>query len=1068
MKKRIIILLSLLSVVTFVFAQNRIVTGTVTDDTGETVIGASVKIKGTSTGTITDLDGNFSIQAPNNNAVLQISYIGFQPREIRIGEQTHIRITLASDTEILDEVVIVGFGTQRKINATGAVKTIDNKILESRPIANAVQGLQGAVAGLNIVNDNGGGLGQAMEINIRGIGSIGEGSNSSPLILIDGIEGDLSSVNPNDIENISVLKDAAAASIYGSRAPFGVILVTTKSGSTEGKTSATYTGNVRISNPVSVPKPVDSYTYALMVNDAFMNAGGNPQFGAAQLNKILQYQRGELPYGIEPAEGQNDWAWGQRSFGNTDWYDEHLKDLTYSQEHNLSLRGGTKDVNYFLSANYFGQNGLFRYADEKYKRLSINGKLNIKIIDKLHLNWSTRLIDTENDKPSALNALFYHNLGRRSPLMPVYMPNGEYNKESMIPSLKEGGRSVNMNQLFYNQAQLTFEPLKNWRIYADLGSRIEKPRDTRQFKKVTISLPDGTPQYIPVLEGVADKNIVNENGTITRQPAAGISYYEKAYGHVNYFNTNFRSDYEMKFNNHYFKVLAGVQTEYFYTEKTRTASDDVLLDEKPFLPSGSGTNPRMSERKGEWSNIGIFGRINYNYADRYMAEVNLRGDGASRFPEDQRWGVFPSFSAGWNLGQEKFWESLYEKGFEMVKLRASYGILGNQNTQGFYDYYQKMEAVNGGFVLGGQEAVILPGPKPFSTSLTWEKIENTGVGLDLGFLSNRLSSSFDWFQRVTKDMVGPAKPLPGIFGANPPKTNNAELRTRGWELEIAWRDRIGKDLSYHITASLSDYESVVTKYDSPDGALSGYFKDKKLGDIWGYRVKGIAKSDREMNDWLSRNDQSALGQNWGGGDFMYKDLNEDGSVNAGGSSIFNPGDREVIGNGTPRYAFGLNLGVNWKFIDVSLFFQGIGKRDVFFDGSATFFGFAGEWQRSLYVDHLDYFRYAGESLGANYEDPYYARLRTDGNNRHVSDYYLQNAAYVRLKNAQIGFSLPSNNKISKYIRKGRIYLSGENLLTFTKLKIYDPEAIGSAISEYGPGKTYPMYRVFSVGLEVTF
>lgn len=293
------------------------------------------------------------------------------------------------------------------------------------------------------------------------------------------------------------------------------------------------------------------------------------------------------------------------------------------------------------------------------------------------------------------------------------------------------------------------------------------------------------------------------------------------------------------------------------------------------------------------------------------------------------------------------------------------------------------------------------------------------------------------------------------------------MQTRGWEVEASWRDRIGTDFSYNITATLSDYQSVITKYDSPDGALAGYFPGKKLGEIWGYQVKGIAKSDLEMNEWLSNHSQSALGKNWGGGDLMYKDLDNNGSVNNGGNTITDKGDLSVIGNGTPRYAFGLNLGASWKFINISLFFQGIGKREVFFNNSATFFGFAGEWQRSLFMEHLDYFRYAGDPLGANL-NPYYGRLRIDQNNIQLSDRFVQDASYLRLKNIQIGFTLPKTAALSKHLQKARLYFSGENLFTFTNLMIYDPEAIGSSISEYGPGKTYPMYRVFSAGLELTF
>ena len=1045
------------------------VKGVVVDSSGEPVIGASVIEKGNAkVGTATDIDGNFVLKVSSAKSSLEVSYIGMQTAtEPLKGRTSGIRITLTDGSINIEEVVIVGYGTQKKINATGAVKTIDNSTLESRPISNAVQGLQGAIAGLNITNDNGGGLGESMSINIRGVGSIGDGSNASPLVLIDGMEGDLSSINPNDLENISVLKDAAAASIYGSRAPFGVVIVTTKGGSKGTRVS--YTGNLRIQQPIKVPHMADSYTFALMMNDAYTNSGGNAPFSKSHLEKILQYQRGEIDYGTEPYENQNTWRTNQACWGNTDWYDVYLKKATTSQEHNLSVTGGSDKVTYYLSANYMGQTGLFNYCDEELDRLTLNGKMNIKFNDYVRFTWSTRFISLDNEKPSALNALFYHNLGRRAAVMPIYYPTGEYTQGSMIKSMTEGGRQVQKTQQLYNQANLVVEPVKGWQIHAELNSRIENNPYTRQFNPIQHTLPDGTPEYIQVLEGVAEKHTINDNGTFAVQPAAGESYYEKAQTNINYFSTNVYTDYELNLNrDHHFKFLVGEQTEYYKREVTRVATRNVLLTDTPFLPSEVGGETKMmSESKGEWATIGVFGRINYNYADRYMLELNLRTDGASRFPRDQRWGVFPSVSAGWNIAQERFWEPLRYKGLEYFKLRGSYGLLGNQNTTSFYPYYQRMASTSGTLVLGGQQATVLPMYSPYSTSLTWEKIENAGVGVDLGMLRNRLTASFDWYQRTTKDMVGPAKALSGVYGASAPKTNNAELRTRGWELELGWRDQIGKDFSYGISASVSDYKTLITKYDSPDDAISGWYEGKNYGDIWGFEVVGIAQSDAEMNNYLAQHSQSSIGSKWGGGDLMYADLNNDGSVDMGSQTLADHGDLKVIGNSTPRFAYSFTLEGKWKWIDFRAFFQGVAKREVFFKGSATFFGIAAEWQRSLYYDHLDYFRYAGSELGANF-DSYYGRLRIDQNNIQVCDRFLQNAGYLRLKNLQVGFNLPSNSKLSRYVRKARLYLSGENLFTLTGLRIYDPEAVGSTDSEYGPGKTYPQYRTYSVGLEVTF
>ena len=1053
------------------------VTGNVVDENSEPVAYATVKVKNTQTSTTTDINGNFTISVPNDRTVLQVTYVGYDTYEATVGSQRNLKIKLNPASDMLKEVVVVAFGTQKKINATGAVKTIGDEALEARPISNAVQGLQGVVSGLNITNDMGGGLGQEMNINIRGIGSIGEGSNSSPLILIDGMEGDLSTINPNDIENISVLKDGASASIYGSRAPFGVILVTTKKGRTGFNVN--YTGNVRFQQPIKVPHMVDGLSYAIAVNDAFEAAGGNIQFNSERLDRIRAFMNGELKYGISYQEGQNQWGGFGQGFGNTNWYDVYLKNLTTSHEHNLSISGASNKLNYYFSTNYMGQTGLFEYADEKYNRLTLNGKLSFQINKYVNVQWNTRFININNDKPSALNDLFYHNLGRRSPLGVVYLPNDEFHTESMIPAIKYGGRQNQKTRQLYNQGTVVVEPIKNWKIHAEINSRIERNPFSRSFDPIGIHLPDGTWQYVQVLEGVDAGHTMNtSSGTFNVNPAAGEVYRENAKTKINYFSTNIYTDYELTLrDNHHFKFLLGEQSEYFHRKIDRDAF--YYITNRTTQPSQGGVTfeseseasdiSRLSSFKdGEWSSLGFFGRINYNYADRYMAEVNLRADGASRFPKNQRWAFFPSVSVGWNIAEEPFWKPLYQAGFGYLKFRASYATLGNQNTTSFYPYYQQMNTNLGSLVLGGEQATVLPMYSPFSASLTWETIENIGVGVDWGFFKNRLTGSFDWYQRKTKDMVGPANALSALYGATAPKTNNAELRTRGWELEIAWRDKIGKDFSYGIAATLSDYKTIITKYDSPDGNINGWYEGKNYGDIWGFRVKGIAKSDAEMQDHLAEASQSSLGTLWGGGDIMYYDLNGDGKVDRGSQTLDDPGDLTVIGNTTPHYAYSFTLDAQWKFIDIRAFFQGIGKRDFYFTGSATFFGIVRPYQRSLYMDHLDYFRYAGSQLGANL-DPYYPRMHADQNlqNIQVNDRYLQNASYLRLKNLQIGFTLPRETKLAKYVKKARLYFSAENLLTWTNLRIFDPEAVGNN-DNWGPGKTYPQYRTYSIGLELTF
>lgn len=1063
------ILLSLCFLATLAALAETIVTGVVLEPDGDSLIGASVCEKGhASAGTVTGINGDFSLKVSAPDAVIVVSYVGMKTAEVNLEGRNHIEITLQNNVNALDEVVVVGYGTQKKINATGAVKTIGREIFDSRPVANVLQGLQGAVAGLNITNDAGGAPGEAMNVNIRGIGTIDEGSLANPLVLIDGMEGDLNTINPNDIESISVLKDAAASSIYGSRAPFGVVLVTTRSGS--AGTRVNYSGNVRFQQPVNIPRSVDSYTMALMVNDAWDNVGQGARFGQEMLNKILAYQQGILTEGTEP-ESDTKWKEVYSTWGNTDWYKEYVKKVAVSQEHNATLSGGSQKVKYYFSANYFDQSGIFHHTDEKYSRLALSGRVNITFNRFVKFAWTSRISATEKNKPSALNNLFFHNLGRRYPTEPLYLPNGEYHHNSLIQPMEEGGREKDRTQQFYNQAALIVEPVKDWQIHAELNSRIEHNPYTRQFCPVYVTAPNGT--KVPISFGDVGRHEIKSDGTFKVSPEPGESYYEKASRAITYFSTNFYTDYSLTLGGlHNFKFLAGVQTEYYHRNFDRIASSDVAISNRPFFSNEKGGEGTMiSEINEEWSTMGVFGRINYNFDERYLLEVNMRGDGASRFPKNQRWGYFPSVSAGWNIARESFWQPLY-KTWNYFKLRGSYGMLGNQNTKSFYPYYEKMSTNLGSAVLGGSQVTVLPVYDPYSTSLTWEKIENFGAGLDFGFLNSRLQGSFDWYQRTTKDMVGPANALPGVYGASAPKTNNAELRTRGWELELTWTDRIGRDFSYSVDACLSDYTTIVTKYESSDNKIYDWYAGKRYGDIWGYEFLGIAKSDREMAAYIAEHSQQAIGDRWGGGDIMYKNQDADPAINRGSETVYDHGDLVVIGNNTPRYAFSFTLGAQWKFLDFRAYFQGIGKRDYFIGdntkGTSTFFGYSGEpWQATLFYDHLDYFRFAGSPLGANDENPYYGRLRTDNNNIQVCDRFIQNASYLRLKNLTVGVSLPESARLSRWVKKARLYFSAENLFTFTHLKIFDPEALDND-GTWGAGKCYPQYRTYSVGLELTF
>lgn len=1079
MKQRIILFLGCLLVSVTMMAQHK-VTGVVFDDMNETAIGATVVEKGKpANAAVTDMDGNFALTVSKPTSTIVITYIGFEPMEVELKNRTKVTVNLKTNNTNLDEVVVVGFATQKKLNATGSVKTIGDEMMKDRPTVNAVQSLQGAVAGLNITTDGGGAPGSKMNINIRGVGNLGDGSNSSPLVLIDGMEGDLSTLNPNDIENVSVLKDAAAAAVYGSRAPFGVILVTTKSG-VGGKTTVPqiqYSGNLRINQPMDVPEMVDGLTFAYMMNDAYINSGGNAPFGAAHIKKIKDYMEGKSTKNCDSylaGMKLDKWYENQACFGNTDWYDVYIKDQTVSTEHNLAISGGLGKLNYRISGNYMRQTGLFNYADELYQRANIAGKFQYKPHKMITLGYSVRLAMDKNDKPSALDDLFYHNLGRRAPVVPVInSESGEYHSDSMIPAVKDGGRVINKTKKLYNQGSIVIEPIKNWKIHAEANSRLEWNPYDRGFNPLPYHLPSGKIGYMLVNEGVVANHKVNADGTYSVVPDYGETYAEDAETKVHYFNTNVYTDYKFSLNEaHNFTILLGEQSEYWKRETNRSGYYYSKIQDnetKEYTDEGIRHEMKPTNYQEDWASLGFFARLNYDYKYRYLLELNIRADGASRFPTDQRWGYFPSVSAGWNVAEEPLMKNIRDKFLDMLKLRGSYGTLGNQNTSSCYPYYQQMKDVNASVVFGGEQVNKLPVYSPYSTTLTWETIENSGFGVDFAMFGSRLSGSFDWYQRTTKDMVGPAAALTALYGASAPRTNNATLRTRGWELEMKWRDNIGK-FNYGIGFSLSDYNSVVTKYYNSTGQCTDanngtyWYEGKKVGEIWGYQILGIAKSDDEMDQYLAKVDQAALGTKWGGGDFMYADLNGDHKVDGGSYTLDDHGDLKRIGNTTPHYAYSITLDGSYKWFDFRVYFQGIGKRDYVFPNSAPYFGIASEWQRTLYKEHLDYFRFAGSELGSN-QDPFYGRIRIDGNNTKISDRFVENAAYCRLKNVQLGFTIPFSEAAKKYIKHCRIYVSGENLLTFTNLRIFDPEAINGA---WGPGKSYPNYRTFSVGADIKF
>ena len=1054
------------------------VSGVVSDSEGP-IIGASIIEKDSkSNGTVSDMDGKFTLSVKPGSTIV-ISYMGYKKVEVKAVAGKELQISMQQDSEALDEVVVVGFGTQKKVNLTGAVDVIDHKQLSERPVSNAVQALQGAAPGL-VISQTSGSIDSRPSINVRGGTTIGQGSSGEPLVLIDGMEGDLNSINPQDIESISVLKDAAASSIYGSRAPFGVILVTTKKGK-EGKATINYNNSFRIGTPNIKNHLMNSVNFASWVNDAVTNAGQSAYFetkedGSGRFDQIVDFynakyvspgvrQKADGTYIYEVRGYNNDSAktwWGGYSNGiaDTDWYDILYKDHNFSQQHNLSASGGTEKFKYYLSGSYFDQNGLLKVADDNLQRYTGTATIESQLTNWLKLHYTMRFTREETQKPQ--KGGWYESVAYRGwPVLPAYDWNGNhfYSDTSCMWAWAEGGENHNQSDKIYHQLGFEIEPIKNWKTSADFNYRIQNSRGHNWTLPLLAYGKDGAPYYKDSNSSVQETNY--------RQ---------------NYLNFSARTEYDLTLAKaHHFHAMAGMQIENLkedYFDASRVGMMDLTKPELNLtngLKDGVAATPSVNGYRKEWAVVGFFGRLNYDYKSRYLVEANLRTDGSSRYRKGNRWKTFPSFSLGWNIAEEKFMEPTRNL-LDMLKLRFSYGSLGNQNVTDWYQTYLTISpsAQGGPWLQNGNKVATVGSPGIVSESLTWERVEIYNIGIDWAMLNNRLTGSFNWYTRNTHDMVGNGKTLPAILGTSAPVTNNTDLQARGWELTLGWQDRLANGLSYGAKFSLYDSRTKITKYnDNPTNSLDNYIEGRYTGEIWGFVTKGIAKTKEEMDNHLAslpNGGQNAIGSSWAAGDMMYQDINGDGKVSWGSSTLADPGDRKVIGNNTPRYQFGLDMNAAWKGFDFRMFFQGVMKRD-YWQGSAFLFGYNGDkWNCAGLTQVTDYFRDENSwsvqqgSMDVNYDS--YLPRPIDGSSKNIQcqTKYLQNAAYIRLKNITLGYTIPSVITNKWGISNVRVYFSGENLWTGTSLnKQFDPETISS-----NAGAAYPLSKTYSFGLSVTF
>lgn len=1052
----------------------RKVSGRIIDTMKEPVIGASVSVTGTTNGTITDLDGNFSLELPDGDASLQVSYIGYKSQTISVGNKSSVVIVLEEDQKVLDEVVVVGYGTQKKVNLTGSVAVVTAAELQERPVSNLSQALQGIVPGLQI-SQTSGSLEESPTINVRGTATIGEGSSGDPLVLIDGVEGDLNMVNPQDVANISVLKDAAASSIYGSRAPFGVILVTTKNGGSEGKVSINYNNSFRIGTPINMNNMMNSVDFASWINDHFANNGSTVFFDQERMSDIVAYrnakpykrgqritENGTILHNIAP-RSNGTWGDGYRTgVDDVDWIDAIFNDHTFAQEHSFSVNGGNKKFNYYASFNYLNQGGMVKLGDDGMNRYLGMMKINSEINDWLRFSYSMRFTRKDYHRPSNLSGNIYEVMTTQGwPTLPLYDPNGYYySAPSPALGLVEGGSDRTQNDNTFHQIGFKIEPVKNWVTHIDFNYRINNYNRHWETQLLYNHDKDGNPV------------VFNKNSHVYEQNSQ-----------ENYWNLNAYSEYTHTFNEkHNLHVLAGFQAEELDVKNFSVQRDGMMFPTKPLLDLTSGldydgnkTDPSIYGNQKDWATAGFFGRVNYDFKGRYLLEANVRADGTSRFRSGNRWRVFPSVSIGWNIAQEKFFEPLTDV-INSLKLRSSFGTLGNQNTTNWYQTYQilSLGASNGSWPMGGSRPNTAIAPDLVSTELGWETIQNYNVGLDWGLLNNRLTGSFEYYIRNTKDMVGLAPEMPNILGTKVPVINNTDLRTQGWEFSIGWRDRLSNGLNYSVNFNLSDARTKITRYpNNPTNSVWSYMSGHYMGEIWGYTTKGLARTDQEMQDHLAtlpNGGQSSLGSDWRAGDIMYADINEDGKISTGTETLGDSGDLSVIGNSTPRFLFGLDLNANWKGFDFRAFFQGVMKRDMWQGGAYMFGSGYSEWSSAGIVAADNYFRdenswsvqngYRKANVNAFLPRPLY-----NDKNRQCQTRYLQNAAYMRLKNLTVGYTLPATFTQKFGMQNLRVFFSGENLWTVSGVsKQFDPETLTG--EDYG-GIGYPLSTTLSFGISIT-
>ena len=1074
--------------------QSVTVSGVVVDSKGEPVIGASVVEKGTTNGIVTNIDGKFTISV-KAGATLQISFVGYKTQEVKAAKS--VKVVLKEDNELLDEVVVVGYGTQKKANLTGAVSTVDlGKTMEGRPQQDVAKALQGAVPGLTITTTSGN-INENATMRIRGIGTLSNSEVSNPLIVVDGVPmDDISFLNTQDIESISVLKDAASTSIYGTRAAFGVILIQTKGAKPTEKVTINYSNNFAWDQSTYIPDYPDVPTQLKMALEGKANANQyEVELFGMYFDKLLPYAEkwkqqnsGKLGYGeARPYKSDSDVGDYIVLDGQAYYYaDYDIQDIFYSkaapsQSHNISVQGTSGKTNYYLSFGYDSKEGILKIRPDKLKKYNVSANVSSKIFDWLEVGARMNFSRRDYTKPETYSNTYQYLWRWGSFFIPSNTIDGVDSR--VIGLIKQASDRNRVTDLTRMNGYLKAEIIKGLTFNADLTYTIEnKTMRWEDFSVYARNWAATTPSYI----------VTKSNTAAFREMSKRNTWTLNAY--MNYAKTFAK--------NHNFNAMVGAnaeETEYIYLSGQRKG----LYDQGyPELNLANQDGQSIGWAHNDRASAGYFGRINYDYKGIYLLELNGRYDGSSRFPHSDQWAFFPSASVGYRFSEEAYFAPL-KRIVNNGKIRASWGEIGNEAVGDYMFEALISQKTSGIYWVDSNKAnanmlTMYNMPDLVSASLTWERIRTTDIGLDLGFLNNELNVTFDWFQRENTDMLAPAQVRPNLLGASAPYENAGTLRTRGWELNLDWHHTFG-DFNVYANFNLSDSKTEVTKWTNDSKLLNTYYTGRTYGDIWGFETeryfeekdftgKNADGSWNYANGVASQSGLETGSFHFGPGDIKYKDLNDDGKIDGGKGTADDHGDLKVIGNTLPRYEYAFHLGGSWKGIDLDLFFQGVGKREDWTISSLNFplmrsadlavYENQTSYNKVLYSS--DWKTITGYEINQGNKYPrLYPGNDTKGristiangcNNYYPQTRYLTDMSYLRLKNVTVGYTLPKDWTRKAYIEKARIYFSGSNLFLLHKgndLPV-DPEiSTGEGLSYGGWGRTAPITRTFSFGVQVT-